>query len=87
MCGCGLRLFSPLAFNLPASETGGKVHRWILPPKNFSKKGLANFYFGVETKCSLKQRGQMSGNPVRIRDGCATVTATNSKATGNGKAE
>jgi hypothetical protein len=25
------------------------------------------------------QRSQMSGNPVRIRDGCATVTATNSQ--------
>jgi hypothetical protein len=55
--------------------------------ENFSKKVLANFYFGVEKKCSLKQRGQMSGNPVRIRGGCATVTATNSEATGNGKAE
>jgi hypothetical protein len=31
--------------------------------------------------------GRMSGNPVKIRNGCATVTATNSKATGNGKAE
>jgi len=34
-----------------------------------------------------QQCSQMSGNPVRIRDGCATVTATNSKATGSGKAE
>ena len=35
---------------------------------------------GVNKKRSLKNCcSQMSGNPVRIRDGCATVTATNSQ--------
>jgi hypothetical protein len=44
-------------------------------------------FFETGGKVSANNRSQMSGNPVKIRDGCATVTATNSNATGNGKAE
>ncbi len=49
---------------------------------------LEKFFFSVKRKGSLKRRkrfppnrSQMSGNPVRIRDGCATVTATIPNAT------
>jgi hypothetical protein len=48
--------------------------------KILQKNPWQNFIAGVETNCSLKQRSQMSGNPVKIRDGCATVTATNSQS-------
>jgi hypothetical protein len=54
-------------------------------PENFC---LENFPFSVKRSGSLKVAefsayhcSQMPGNPVKIRDGCATVTATNSKAT------
>jgi hypothetical protein len=35
--------------------------------------------FETGGKVSASKRSQMSGNPVKIRDGCATVTATNSQ--------
>jgi len=44
-------------------------------------------FFETAEKVFRNNRGQMSGNSVKIGDGCATVTATNSNATGNGKAE
>src|ERR1017187_5417552 len=54
--------------------------------------GLANSFFSVQRRGSLKaaenfrlQCSQMSGNPVRIRDGCATVRATTPNATAHGR--
>jgi hypothetical protein len=36
-------------------------------------------FFETGGTVSAKHHSQMSGNPVKIRDGCATVTATNSQ--------
>jgi hypothetical protein len=54
-----------------------------------SKIMLADSYFARTNELFFEMNGrllihhhsQMSGNPVKIRDGCATVTATNSNAT------
>jgi len=56
--------------------------------RNFLNFFLADFFFGGKCVSLFEmaeafppQHGQMSGNPVRFRDGCATVTATSSKST------
>jgi hypothetical protein len=36
-------------------------------------------FFEMDGRWSIRHRSQTSGNPVKIRDGCATVTATNSQ--------
>jgi hypothetical protein len=36
------------------------------------KEGL---FFEMNERCLIQHRSQTSGNPVKIRDGCATVTA------------
>jgi hypothetical protein len=36
-------------------------------------------FFEMDGRLSIQHHNQMSGNPVKIRDGCATVTATNSQ--------
>jgi hypothetical protein len=80
----------------PAYFQGVPPGRFRLPTKNWDAPpffhveilSLAKEKLGVERGRSLKgrtqvrsYRSQMSGNPVKFRDGCATVTATNPNAT------
>jgi hypothetical protein len=37
-------------------------------------------FFEMNERLLIHHRSQTSGNPVKIRDGCATVTATNSQS-------
>src|ERR1700690_300042 len=79
---------------LPGGRNSTRGRRSNFP----SKYMLADFYFArtnglffeMNERLLVHHRSQMSGNPVKIRDGCATVTATNSQghcsAARNGKA-
>jgi hypothetical protein len=47
---------------------------------NFHFERRNGVFFEMNGRLLVQHRSQMSGNPVEIRDGCATVTATNSQS-------
>jgi hypothetical protein len=53
--------------------------KFVLADFHFARR--KELFFEMNGRWLVQYHSQMSGNPVKFRDGCATVTATNSNAT------